>query len=207
MRGTARRAAKPSRGPFVVRPLTPSRWGDLEALFGPRGACAGCWCMWWRLPAPEWTRGKGEGNRRALQALVRKNAPIGVLAYRGHEPAGWCAVAPRADLVRLERSRVLAPVDQRPVWSITCFYVARPFRRSGLSARLLEGAARFARSRGAAIVEGYPVDLAAGKTIADAWAFTGLASSFRAAGFREVARRSRTRPIMRRVLRPARASR
>jgi len=196
-----RRAAKTSRAPFVIRPLTPSRWADLETLFGPRGACAGCWCMWWRLPAPEWKRGKGESNRRALQALVRRNVPIGVVAYRGREPAGWCAVAPRADLPRLERSRVLAPVDDTPVWSVTCFYVARPYRRGGLSTRLIEAAVKFARSRGARLVEGYPVDLRAGKSIADAWAFTGFASSFRAAGFREVERRSKTRPIMRRALR------
>ncbi len=31
-----------------IAPLTGENWPDLEALFGPRGAVGGCWCMYWR---------------------------------------------------------------------------------------------------------------------------------------------------------------
>jgi len=187
----------------TFRPATPSRWADVETLFGERGACAGCWCMFWRLPRKDFSAGKGAGNRRALQKLVRANARPGVIAYAGKEPVGWCAVAPRADYVSLANSRVMAPVDDRPVWSVSCLFVRRDFRKRGLSARLIDAAVKFAASRGARIVEGYPVEPAGGKT-ADAFVWTGVASSFRTAGFREVARRTPTRPIMRRTLRPAR---
>lgn len=183
-----------------VVPVTPDRWTDLEALFGERGACAGCWCMWWRLPRGEWTRGRGAGNRRALRKLVSGGPPPGVLAYVDGDPAGWCAVAPREAYGALDRSRVLAKVDAAPVWSVTCFFVARPYRRTGLSAELLRGAVKLARSKGARIVEGYPTE-ARGKRSADVFVFTGLASSFLAAGFHEVARRSPARPIMRRAIR------
>jgi GNAT superfamily N-acetyltransferase len=126
----------------------------------------------------------------------------GVLAYAGREPVGWCAIAPRAQYPGLGRSRILKPVDDRPVWSITCLFVARSWRGRGVSTRLLEAAARLARRRGARIVEGYPTEAGPRRT-ADAFVFTGLASAFERAGFVEVLRRSRTRPIMRREVRGA----
>ena len=180
---------------FSFYPLTPDRWPDLERLFGARGACAGCWCMWWLLTRPEWNRGKGEGNRKAFRKLVRSGAEPGVLAYADGEPVGWCAVAPRERYPKLNHSRILKPVDDQPVWSVTCFFIARGFRHHGLSTALLKAAVGFARGRGAKIVEGYPHDRR--KATADAFVYTGLVSAFRKVGFQEVARRSETRPIMR----------
>jgi GNAT superfamily N-acetyltransferase len=191
----ARRASAAIR----VHPATPDRWDDLEALFGPRGACAGCWCMWWRLRRSEWTKGKGDGNHRALRALVRRDEPPGLIAYAGKEPVGWIAVAPRKAYPGLDRSRTLKPVDERPVWSVTCFFTARAHRRRGVTVKLLEAAARHARDRGADCLEGYPVEPRK-DSMPDAWVFTGLAGAFRRSGFVEVARRSETRPIMRREL-------
>ena len=187
------------RDALHIRPLTAKNWADLEHLFGPRGACAGCWCMWYRLPRSAWTMQKGEGNRRAFRKLVATGSPTGVLAYLDKEPVGWCAVAPRKDYVRLAGSRVLKPVDDRPVWSVSCFYVAKAHRRSGLTEQLLRAAVEYARKHGAKIVEGYPHDPPAGE-VPDAFAYTGFFSAFRKAGFEEVVRRSERRPIMRREI-------
>ncbi len=189
------RAAQPTP-PIEVLPLTAERWPDLERLFGPRGACAGCWCMWFRTPRAEFERGKGDGNREALRALVESGPPPGILAYAGAEPVGWCAVAPREAYVLLQRSRILRPLDDAPVWSIVCFFVSRRHRRRGVTAQLLRAATRFALERGARIVEGYPVE-PKDRRVADTFVYHGVASAFRAAGFHEVARRSETRPIMR----------
>ena len=120
----------------------------------------------------------------------------GLLAYVGGDPIGWCAVAPRTAYPVLQRSRVLKPVDNEPVWSVACFFIARPYRGRGVSVKLLEAAARYARKRGARIVEGYPIEPRRGK-VPDVFAWTGLAPAFRKAGFEEVLRRSPTRPIMR----------
>lgn len=180
---------------FEFHPLTRDRWPDLVRLFGERGACGGCWCMWWRRPRPEFERGKGSGNRRAFERVVASGEPPGILAYSGAEPVGWVALAPREVYPRLDRSRILKPVDDARVWSITCLFVLRAARRKGLSVRLLQAALEHAAARGAAIVEGYPVD--ARRPLPDAFAWTGLATAFLAAGFDEVARRSPTRPIMR----------
>jgi GNAT superfamily N-acetyltransferase len=181
---------------FEFRPLTPERWPDLVRLFGERGACGGCWCMWWRRLRPDFERGKGYGNRRAFERVVASGEPPGLLAYAGTEPVGWVALAPRDAYPRLARSRTLKPVDEARVWSITCLFVLRVARRQGLSVRLLQAAIEHAALRGATIVEGYPVDAANGR-LPDAFVWTGLAGAFRDAGFEEVARRSPTRPIMR----------
>ena len=191
---------------MTILPLTPERWSDLEALFGGKGACAGCWCMYWRQRHSEFLKLKGSGNRRAFRRIVSTGECPGVLAYAGKEPVGWCAIAPRETYVRLEGSRVLAPVDEKPVWSIVCFFIAKSHRRKGVTQELIRAATDFARQRGARIVEGYPVEPKE-RRMPDLFAYTGLASSFRKAGYKEVLRRSPTRPIMRRTLREARPSR
>lgn len=195
-KGTSREAGATE---IEFRPLTRETWMDLEELFGPRGASGGCWCMWWRLRRSEYEKQKGAGNKRAFRGIVDSGLPTGVLAYAGGKPIGWCAVAPRTDYPVFERSRILKPVDDQPVWSVTCFYVPRERRRTGLTSKLLSAAVEYARKQGAKIVEGYPQDPTSGTTV-DAFAWTGFASAFRKAGFREVARRSESRPIMRRTL-------
>ncbi|MBI5864424.1 MAG: GNAT family N-acetyltransferase [Planctomycetes bacterium] len=190
-------AIAPNRTRLDFHPLTPDRWPDLEKLFGPRGACGGCWCMAWRRPRGEWEKSKGEPNRKAFKKIVESNEPPGVLAYAGGEPVGWCAIAPRQTYVVLERSRVLKPVDDRPVWSVSCYFIAREWRRRGVSVGLLQAAANFAKSRGAKLIEGYPVVPYTAR-MPDAFAWTGIPQTFEKAGFTEVARRSKARPIFRR---------
>lgn len=154
--------------------------------------------MWFRLPRSEWSQGKGGKNRRAFRRVVERGPAPGMLAYDGKRPVGWCAFAPREHYSALQRSRSLQPVDERPVWSITCFYVARDWRRRGLNARLLEAACAYAKRRGATILEGYPI--APRKDYPAAWAYVGLQTAFAAAGFKVVARPSRSRAVMRRYL-------
>lgn len=180
-------------------PLTPARLGDFQALMGPRGGAEGCWCMLWRLPAKAFRAGKGDVNRDAMWARVAGGRPPGLLAYLDGTPAGWISVAPRSEFPRLGGSRILAPVDDREVWSVTCFFIARQARRRGLTVALLDAAAAFAQQHGAACLEGYPVDPGDAR-YPGTFAWTGLAAAFVAAGFREVARRSEKRPIMRREL-------
>jgi GNAT superfamily N-acetyltransferase len=166
-----------------VRPVTLDRWDDLEALFGERGAQAGCWCMWWRQSSADFRRHAGEGNRRALRTLVREGREPGLLAYRDGRPAGWCLVAPREELVRVRRSPTLRPTDDRPAWAIGCFYVDRRHRRAGVSEALLEAGIERCRELGGKLVEGYPVpDEVVQRDRAEA--FTGTVSMFERAGFR-----------------------
>ena len=183
---------------LYFHPLTPERWGDLERLFGEKGAYGGCWCMWWRLTGPQYKECRGQANKDAFKAVVDAGEVPGILAYSGDEPVAWCAIAPREAHLRLreERINILKKVDDQPVWSVTCFFIAKPFRGQGVMLQLLLAALEYAQEHGARIVEGYPVDSQRRVTRDDAFAI-GPASLFRKAGFVEVARRHEARPIMR----------
>ncbi|MBU2609869.1 MAG: GNAT family N-acetyltransferase [Chloroflexi bacterium] len=178
-------------------PLTLDRWADFERLFGPRGACAGCWCMYWKLPRKEFNAGQGDGNRLAQKAILASGRTPGLLAYVNGVAAGWCALEPRENYPGLARSRILKPVDETSVWSVTCFFVDRRYRRQGLTVALLRAVVDYVKEQGGKVVEGYPVEPRPGQKISPSFIYTGMASTFRQAGFVEVARRSETRPIMR----------
>ena len=176
-------------------PLTSSRFADFERLFGPRGACGGCWCMFWKLRGKAFDENTGEPARQMQKSIVDSNIVPGLLAYQGGEPVGWVAVEPRSAYPRLAHSRVLQPVDDAEVWSVTCFFVAKQARRQGLTVELLNAAVDYVKDQGGKIVEGYPVD--AKKDMPPVFIYHGTAAAFIKAGFVEVARRSETRPIMR----------
>jgi GNAT superfamily N-acetyltransferase len=152
--------------------------------------------MSWRLHRAQYEQQKGARNKAAFKRIVVNGPPPGVLAYAGAKPVGWCALAPREVHARLENSRVLARVDGQPVWSVTCFFVAKSFRRAGVSVQLLKAGVDLAAKLGARMVEGYPVEPKK-NPMPDVFAWTGIASAFRKAGFKEVARRSPVRPVMR----------
>lgn len=186
------------RGPAAIMaaPLTPERWVNLETLFGAeRGASSGCWCMWFRLHRRDWNAAGRDGRKATFKAIVERGPPPGVLAYDDDVPVGWCAVSPRREQPVIERSRMTAPIDERPAFAITCFYVRAGRRRQGLMRPLIQAAVALARSQGASLLEAYPNDPRPAQKVDNA--YRGLAACFREAGFVEVARRSPVRPIMR----------
>jgi GNAT superfamily N-acetyltransferase len=186
--------------PFDIRPATPDLWPALEDLFGPtRGACNGCWCMYWRIGGAYGRRPR-EDNRRDLQNIVERGPPPGLLAFAGELAVGWCQLTPRTEIPRLADKRFFVAVDAAAVWSISCFYVRRGWRKKGVTAALIDAAVAAAEAGGAPVLEAYPVDPQ--KPIGAGNLYTGLASTFRRHGFTEVARRSPARPIMRRTVAP-----
>ena len=192
-----------------VRPLTPARWADFEAVFNAKGCsiARGCWCMFYRRSGAEPPQPKGmtraQANRAALRSLVDDGAFTGLLAYRGRTPVGWISFGPRGDFAKLARSPVMKPVDDQPVWSIICFVVPAAHRGQGVARALLDAAIDYARRKKVRLLEAYPVDKA--RRSNDEFMWFGAASMFDAAGFAEVARRKPTRPVMRLALesRPA----
>ena len=179
-------------------PLTQKLWRDFELLFGKNGACGGCWCMYWKLRGKEFSDNTGNTTRQMQKAVVDSKIVPGLLAYSDGYPVGWIAVEPRSAYPKLAHSRTLKPVDDQEVWSITCFFVEKKNRRKGITVELLKAAVDYVKIQGGQIVEGYPVD--ATQNQADAFVYTGTASAFKQAGFKEVARNSPTRPIFRHVI-------
>lgn len=183
-------------GEYEIHPLTPQRWNDFEDLFGPNGGRDGCWCMWPRIKGSEFQQMAYEGNRRAIRKIVTDHPP-GLLAYADGEPVGWISVGRREEFGRVNRSVVTKRLDDQPVWSVVCFYIKPGHRSKGIGSALLDSAIAYARSQGAETLEGYPIDK---ERVANADAWWGTAAMFRDTGFDEVARRSPTRPFMRRGL-------
>ena len=180
------------------REISSKDWKLVTELFGANGACGGCWCMWWRREKGEdWDALKGARNRRRFKRLVDRGEALGILALAGGVPVGWCAFGPRLDFAALARARTLKCDDAERVWSITCLFVLRGYRKQGIASGMAAAAVDAMHRRGAETIEAYPVRPPEGKPMPDAFAYTGLPSTFRRLGFRHVGKRDQSRQRMR----------
>ncbi|MCL6091671.1 MAG: GNAT family N-acetyltransferase [Actinobacteria bacterium] len=173
-------------------PVTADRADDLVQFSEQHGKFRYCSCMRWRMTSTEYKRSTKETRVATLEYLVRHGAPVGVLAYLGGEPVGWCSIAPRETYGALERFRALPRIDDQPVWSVVCFFVDRRVRKAGVTRVLLRAAVEYAQSRGAQVVEGYPVE--PGPRL---YTYMGSPSTFREAGFTDVTPPGQARRVMR----------
>ena len=182
----------PSSLTLEFRPVTPDRLADLARFSRHHGKFRYCSCMRWRMRSSEFSRSTTQTRATALDDLVHAGTAIGVLGYLDGEPVGWCSVAPRETCKALERYRALPRVDHLPVWSVVCFFVDPRIRKNRATLGLLEAAVAYARSQGAEVIEGYPVEPGAGL-----YTYMGSPSVFRDAGFRDVTPPGQTRRVMR----------
>ena len=188
-----------------IVPLTPDRLGDLAELFEQGGDPKWCWCAYFRVRSVTFSNASKRRHRNVLEAAVADNAmegrAPGLVAYQGDEAVGWISIGPREDYERLVHSRVLARVDDTPVWSIVCFVVGRRSRGRGIARALLDAGIDYAREHGATTLEAYPAEVPAGQRVPSANVYRGTLSMFEATGFEVVARRpvpgGGDRPIVR----------
>ena len=182
---------------LTFEPLTKDNWGKFLQLFGNKGACGNCWCMYYRLKKQDYQEGKqDDGNKNAMKEIVWDNRPAGILGFYDGQPIAWCAFAPREDFLKLEKSRVHKRIDDQPIWSIPCFFIDKAFRRHGVSVELLKGVINYARKEGIKIIEAYPTTPTQEK-LPDSFAWIGLYKSFERAGFAIVDQTSKNRPMVR----------
>ncbi len=187
---------------LIIQPLTKSNWGQFTELFGVKGACGNCWCMYYRLKKADYIEGKADnGNRDKMQELVWQGKPAGMLAFYEGKAIAWCAFAPREDFIKLGKSRVHKRIDDLPVWSIPCFFVAKEFRGAGVSVELLKGVIAYAAQSGISVIEAYPT-IPTTERLPDSFVWIGLYSSFKKAGFKIVDRTSKNRPMVRYYVTP-----
>ena len=171
---------------IVVRPATPDRFEDVTRILAPtKSGAEACWCLYHRLSSSEFNRLRGAERPEHLRRLCEREHAPGLLAYRGAEPVGWCALGPWADMGRLQRSRTIPRIDERHRWSIVCFVVRAAHRRQGVAAALLDGAVDYAREVGVGLLEGYPVE-PGGERLSSSFAYVGTTTMFEAAGFHRV---------------------
>ena len=179
-----------------IEPATRDRWNDVAAAFGRQASNpASCWCQRFRVHV-------AATNRDALWSeLDAADVPIGLLAYVDDMPVGWTRVVPRRTLPGVLNNRALRRIldDDDDAWWVTCFVVRREYRGTGVGRALLAAAVDHARRNGASALAGHPVDvgrLQASKVSGSAL-FTGTLAMFKSAGFEEIGRTYRSRPVMR----------
>lgn len=172
---------------LVVRPLRPGLLDCMgEVLRGSWGA--GCWCMYPRQTETDLKAMRGPGlsqrRRNAMAKLASRRRSPGLLAFEGDRPVGWIAIAPRAELKRLDSSRATPRVDDVDVWVIPCITVRPSARGRGIALALIRAAVAYAKEHGAPAVEAYP--RAGSARTKDDNAYFGTEPLFRRAGFRVI---------------------
>jgi len=182
---------------LTFEPLSKKNWPLFVQLFGERGACGNCWCMYFRLKKEDFVAGKqDDGNKARMKELVWDNRPTGVLGIYDGQAIGWCAFAPREDHLKLENSRVHKRIDAVSVWSVTCFFIDKNFRRMGISVAMLKGVIDIAKKKNIKVIEAYPT-IPTQEKLPDSFAWIGLYRSFEEAGFKIVDKTSKSRPMVR----------
>ena len=176
----------------AIFPLTPERWSAMEDLFGAGGACGKCWCMYWRIGSAYRKRAPEE-NMRDFHAVVEAGPPPGLVAFAADSAIGWCQVTPQNALPAMAKAKEIGPADDMGIWSLSCIYVRKGWRRKGVARALVEAAVEFARDFGAPALEAYPLDA----KLTNSASFTGFVSTFERAGFEIVSRKFPARPVMR----------
>ena len=190
--------------PLVIRPLTADFIADFVTLFGPSGACYGCWCTAFRLAPKLRAASDGDTRREIMLARIAAGPPPGLLAWSGGVPVGWMQIGPRADVPEWNNPRRAttalpdAPANDPAVWAISCFFIQSRHRGRGLSHDLVTAGIAFARENGARVLEAAPMDRA--KQSKSIGLFVGSTQVFAKAGFAEVARQKPGRPLMRLTL-------
>jgi len=183
-------------GKLSFASLSSVNWKEFEALMGEKGGCGNCWCMYFRLSYKDFQANKPDGNKKLMKQLVNKGMPQGLIASIDKEPVGWIALAPREDYMRMENSRSFKRIDDKPVWSITCFFIKKGFRHKGLSSELIKGTIDFAKKKKIKTLEAYPAIPYAEK-VPHPFLWVGVLSSFIKNGFSIVQQNSKSRAMVR----------
>jgi hypothetical protein len=63
--------AKATAEDLTIEPLTAERFGDLASLFDQGGDPKHCWCTWYRLPNPAYSKATPSDKRAHLGVLAR----------------------------------------------------------------------------------------------------------------------------------------
>jgi len=163
---------------------------------GEKGGCGGCWCMAFRLSPKEFAANKYDGNKKRMKKLIDENKPTGLIASVNNEPVGWIAVAPREDYIKIENSRSFKRIDDKPGWSITCFFVKKEFRRQNLSHKLIKGVIDYAIKKKIKTLEAYPAIPYSDK-VSPPFLWVGILSAFLKNGFTVVKQSSKSRAMVR----------
>jgi ribosomal protein S18 acetylase RimI-like enzyme len=192
---------------YVVRPLHLDTWDAFVQLAEKHnGVWNGCWCTAFHPPRGEQYKG-GEGSREYKACLVKEGRAHAALVFDGAVAVGWCQYGTPEELPNIYHKREYeAGLKSVPDFRVTCFFVDRDYRRSGVAAAALAGALDLIVQAGGGVVEAYPQDTPGKKTSAS-FLYNGTRSMFEEAGFEYERPKGKNHCVMRTVVSPGRAGR
>jgi GNAT superfamily N-acetyltransferase len=172
-----------------VRPLDETTWPDFARLVERHnGVWGGCWCMAFHPEGVDRTK-TPEQNRSEKECRVREGRAHAALVYDDVTCVGWCQFGSPVELPRIKHKRAyLEGLTDPPDWRITCFFVDRAYRKSGVASSALEGALQQIALLGGGTVESYP-ERVDDRSVSASFLHNGTVSMFEQHGF------ERTRPI------------
>src|SRR3954447_14804044 len=183
-------------GEFVVKPLGADTWGaSARVVERSNGVFGGCWCTWFHTFHAEKTF-TAEGNRALKEKLVREDRAHAALVFDGDEAVAWAQFGPPGELPNIHhRKEYEATLDQLPDYRITCIFVDKKYRRTGVTAIALGGAVDLIAQAGGGVVEGYPHDTEGQKVSV---LYNSTRSLYERAGFSYVRPKGKRNCVMRR---------
>lgn len=195
---------------LTVQPLTPQTWPAFEAL-GARhnGVWGGCWCTWFHQgtrDAPELPPGPPSAERSRLhkKALVERGIAHAALVLLGERAVGWAEYGTPDELPNIHhRAQYLSETDRLPDFRITCLFVDRDFRGSGVAARAVRGALDLIAQAGGGVVESYPHDLEPGTRKSSSFLYNATRSMYEQLGFTYLRPKGKGNCVMTTTVEPA----
>ncbi|WP_405064299.1 GNAT family N-acetyltransferase [Kribbella sp. NBC_01505] len=184
---------------MVVKALGPDTWDAFAAMVERHnGVFGGCWCTYFQTMNSEKER-TYEANRSLKQRLVEEGRAHAALVFDGDEAVAWCEYGSPEELPNIyHRKQYDAELDLLPDYRITCIFVDKRYRRTGLSKVVLQGALDLMSAAGGGIVEGYPHDPGGKKKSV---LYNGTRTMFEQAGFEFIRAKGIGNCVMRRVVR------
>ena len=145
-------------------------------------------------------------NRSEKECRVREGRAHAALVYDDATCVGWCQFGAPDELPRIKRRRAyLDGLSALPNWRITCFFVDRRHRRSGVASAALAGALDEIARLGGGTVESYPED-SEGRSVSASFLHNGTVAMFERHGFERTRRLGKHHWVVSTVVLSARCS-
>jgi len=126
---------------------------------------------------------RGAHRRDQKEQRVRQGTAHAALVYDAAKCVGWCQFGPPEELPRIKHLRVYSEgTFAPPQWRITCFFVDKDYRGTGVSSAALAGALEQIALLGGGLVESYPEDVT-NRKVSAALLYNSRLSMFERQGF------------------------
>jgi len=188
----------------VIKALTPETFPAWLALADKHnGVWGGCYCSYFHGDTDATV--KDDYDRATFKRrLVEEGVAHAALVFDGEHAIAWCEYGSPAELPGIYHRKQYDAGETRPAaWRITCFFVDRDHRQSGVAREALDGALALIAQAGGGEVVSFPNELPEGKRTSSSFLHNGTRAMFEKAGFTFERHIGKSKTVMRITVAPA----